>query len=362
MNGFAGMDFLLDFYWMNKRMHWHIIFWLLFLLWDIAQIALSLINSMEPTGWLLLVSAWSGLLDMLMKVLLFYVLYFFIYKPTLKTLRPVYITVSATIVIVAVSLLLQRTLMYFMVLPKLYGAASYKVSFFRFYPMVVTLFDMLVPVCLLFIYELYLDAKQRREREVQFEKEKLQSELRFLKAQINPHLLFNVLGTIHALTLHQAPRAAEITVRLSKIMRFMLYDAASNSISLAAEIKMLEDYIALENIRFTSKLNVGFIKDVPDESLHIAPLILLPFVENAFKHGPAESQYTAAIEISLAVKNKVVFFEVHNSVEPGAVSQKEKGIGLTNVKRQLQLLYPAHDLNIISTEKKFSVYLNFPLN
>jgi two-component system, LytTR family, sensor kinase len=347
---------------MNKTAGRHIIFWVVFLSWDIIQVAFSL-GSLAETPWkMIAIPAYSGVLDMLMKAVLFYALYYWVYKPAVNGSTRLYITVMVTVLLVFVSLLLQRTLMYYLVMPQLWGQGGYKVSFFRFYSMVVTLFDMLVPVCMLFMYELYNDAKRRREREAALEKEKLQSELRFLKAQINPHLLFNVLGTIHALTLHQAPKAADVTIRLSKIMRFMLYEAGCDRITLAGEIKMLEDYMALENIRFASKLDISFIKEVPDESLQIAPLILLPFVENAFKHGTAESQFISAIVIKLAVRDKALFFEVHNSVEPGNTREKEHGIGLANVRRRLELLYPDHKLRIVPAEKKFSVYLNFEVN
>src|SRR5450432_1277722 len=346
---------------MNKTMRRHIIFWIVYLIWDIIQVVLSLVMAPEQPKNVWLVATYSGLADMFLKVILFYVLYYFVYKPAVRGLRPLYITVTATVVITLSILFLQRVFMFYFVMPQLWHYNTFKLSFYRFYSMVVMLFDMLVPVCLLFIYELYTDSKQRRQREAQLENEKLQSELRFLKSQINPHFLFNVLGTIHALTRNQAPKAADVTIRLSKIMRFMLYEAGCTRISLAEEIRILDDYMALEKIRFSNKLNMTFIKEITDDTLKIAPLILLPFVENAFKHGTAESQFNSAIQIKLVVKGKELLFEVHNSVEQANIVEKEKGIGLTNIRRQLQLLYPHHDLRILHGEKRFSVYLNLQL-
>jgi len=235
-------------------------------------------------------------------------------------------------------------------------------KFFNVSALVVTLFDILVPVCLLLIIELYRYTKMAKERVAQLEKEKLKSELSFLKAQINPHFLFNVLSTVHALSRHKAPEAANVVIKLSEIMRFMLFEVKNRTITLAEEQKFLEDFIELEKIRFQQKLSVDFITDIDNPNEMIAPMILLPFVENAFKHGAAESRFHSFVHIYIKVKNKNLIFNVENSVELSSPKDYHSGIGLNNVRRQLELLYPGHELKIEERPESFFISLRLNLN
>jgi two-component system, LytTR family, sensor kinase len=200
-----------------------------------------------------------------------------------------------------------------------------------------------------------------KERESVLEKEKLQTELNYLKAQINPHFLFNVLGTIHALSRNTAPQAADVTLKLSQLMRFMLYDARSKQITLGEEVKMLEDFIELERVRFSNKLQINFSKNIENSSLPIAPLLLLPFVENAFKYSAAESRFNAFVQISLTVQGGRLHLEVENSVEEPVQHHASTHIGLANIQRQLELMYPDRQLVYEKREKTFFVSLRINL-
>ncbi|MBK8090224.1 MAG: histidine kinase [Chitinophagaceae bacterium] len=204
-------------------------------------------------------------------------------------------------------------------------------------------------------------SKSTKEKESKLEKEKLKTELNYLKAQINPHFLFNVLSTVHALTRHQAPEAANVVVKLSQLMRFMLFEARNKQVSIEDEVKVLEDYIELQQIRFKQKLTVNFTKSMDDESQKIAPLILLPFVENAFKHGASESRFQSFIHIQLRVEKEKLNFVVENSYEPAEDVIIKTGIGLANVKRQLELIYPGHILKIEKQENIFKTALTINL-
>jgi len=177
--------------------------------------------------------------------------------------------------------------------------------------------------------------KQLRE----IEKEKFSAELSLLKAQINPHFFFNTLNSLYALTLKGSRQASKVVLRLSDLMHYMLYEASSNKVPLKDEIKYLENYISIEQMRFGDRLELSFQYSGDIEDKLIAPLLLLPFVENAFKHGIEDD--AGWITINLKVRETHLFLKVENSC--AAVSkQKGKGMGLSNVKKRLTLLYPGN--------------------
>lgn len=194
-------------------------------------------------------------------------------------------------------------------------------------------------------------------------KEKLSSELKFLKNQLNPHFLFNTLNNIYALSRKKSDQTPEVVMRLSELLSFMLYEAANETITLEKEIRFLEDYISLEKIRYTDTgLSVCFKKEIDDPLQPIAPLILLPLVENAFKHGASENHFDSFINITLTVKKQQLLFKLKNSYEEPLQKTNTKTIGLHNTERQLQLLYKDHQLAITKENNVFEVILTINLN
>ncbi len=347
---------------MKISLRQHVVFWVGYVLWDMLQVRIFTGNmEMEPG------LAWQDYLitggsDFISKFILFYALYFFTIKPLFFNRDRYLLPLAAGLISTAFVLLLQRSINFYFLFPQVFhynmkGRQVYNVS-----AIISTLFDILVPVCLLVIYELYRYTITAKERVIQLEKEKLKSELSFLKAQINPHFLFNVLSTVHALSRHRAPNAANVVIKLSEIMRFMLFEVKNQTITLLEEKKFLEDYIELEKIRFQQKLSVDFITDIDRPLDRIAPMILLPFVENAFKHGAAESRFHSFVHIYIKVKNKNLIFNVENSTELSSPKDYHSGIGLANVRRQLQLLYPGHELKVEERIETFFVSLRLNLN
>ncbi|MBI1227508.1 MAG: hypothetical protein GC192_19910 [Bacteroidetes bacterium] len=197
------------------------------------------------------------------------------------------------------------------------------------------------------------------EKEKQLVEEKLQSELNFLRAQTNPHFLFNTLNNLYHLARKQSTDTPEAILKLSDLLRFMLYDCATTSIRISQEIKVIRDYLELERLRYGDRLQADFQVDLEDENETISPLLLLPFVENAFKHGASESRGETWVRIALRVKNGQLNFRVENEKSPGAGIFTE-GIGLKNVKRQLELIYPKYALILDNQEDSFIVDLNIP--
>ncbi len=193
----------------------------------------------------------------------------------------------------------------------------------------------------------------------------LQAELNLLKAQIHPHFLFNTLNNLYALTLNNSPKSPEIVMGLSEILRYMLYECNVESVSLKKDIEMLENFILLEKMRYEERLDFNFTKEGDLEKYKIAPLLLLPLVENAFKHGAGEKLGQAWINIELEIKNEALTFKINNSKpeKTRPLMEKNGNIGLENVKRRLELIYPdEHQLKIFEEEDMFAVILKIDLS
>jgi LytS/YehU family sensor histidine kinase len=189
--------------------------------------------------------------------------------------------------------------------------------------------------------------------------EKLQAELKFLKTQIHPHFLFNTLNNLYALTLKKSDKAPEMVLKLSELINYMLYECKSDEVPLSKEIKFIRNYVDIEKMRYGDKLDVDIriTGDVGDRK--IAPLILLPFVENCFKHGVSEELQEAWVKVTIDSHADHIVIKVENSKAGGMQNRENEGIGIQNVKRRLDLLYPErHALKIMNGEETFLVVLS----
>lgn len=177
--------------------------------------------------------------------------------------------------------------------------------------------------------------------------EKQQAELSYLKSQTNPHFLFNTLNNIYSLSRDKNDLAPESILRLSKILRFMLYETGGDFIPVEQELKIISDYIELEKLRYDESLRINFSHDVEDMKQALPPLLLMPLVENAFKHGVSETRGYPFIDIHLSIRQRQLHFIVKNSSEGlGDGEQLRENIGLTNLRRQLELLYSESNLKV----------------
>jgi hypothetical protein len=195
----------------------------------------------------------------------------------------------------------------------------------------------------------------------------LEAELNLLKGQLHPHFLFNTLNNLYALTLNQSPRSAAVVIGLSEILRYMLYETNAEVVPLKRDIEVLESYIDLEKIRYEERLDLSFSINGLEPGQQIVPLLLLPLVENAFKHGTSEKVGEAWINIDLQVKDNLLTFKISNSKpeKPPADDQRKdhSSIGLTNVRKRLNILYPAaHQVRILEEEEIFAVVLEINLD
>ncbi|MCE7065299.1 sensor histidine kinase [Dyadobacter sp. CY326] len=195
----------------------------------------------------------------------------------------------------------------------------------------------------------------------------MEAELNFLKGQLHPHFLFNTLNNLYALTLNQSPQSPSVVMGLSEILRYMLYEANTDVVGLERDIKIVESYIELEKIRYGARLDINFSINGLSPEFKIAPLLILPLVENAFKHGASEQVGQAWINIDLRIKNKYLKFKISNSrPEQDALKDPKShhvSIGLANVRKRLEILYPsAHQLKILEEDEMFAVILELELD
>ncbi|AXT57106.1 histidine kinase [Aquimarina sp. AD1] len=211
--------------------------------------------------------------------------------------------------------------------------------------------------------------KTRFEEKHQIEilqKEKATSELKFLKAQIQPHFLFNTLNNLYALTLAKSDLAPKVVLKLSELLDFILYQSDQASISIEKEIELIQGFIDLESLRYGNALDVSFEKRVDDLNTQIAPLVLLPLIENAFKHGVSSDPKNAKIHIDLLVSGNSIKFKVFNTKLNDSVKEvtnTKSGIGTSNLKRQLEINYPnKYTLEIDEKQDSYFVELLIDLS
>jgi sensor histidine kinase YesM len=218
-------------------------------------------------------------------------------------------------------------------------------------------------VSLTFFLKLIQDAYAKERRMRALEEEKHQAELDLLKAQIHPHFFFNTLNSLYALTMAKSGKGPEVVLQLSELMHYVLYEANASQVPLDTEIAHLRNYIEIEQLRFGDRLDLQF--DVPADlsGRMIAPLLLLPFIENAFKHSLSHETQKAWIHIDIRLQQQDLCMKVANTWHPLEHKDKLPGIGLKNVRKRLELSYPElHQLDIRPGENLFEVYLKLSLH
>jgi LytS/YehU family sensor histidine kinase len=205
----------------------------------------------------------------------------------------------------------------------------------------------------------------RAEKQIMIiNQKKVESELKALKSQINPHFLFNSLNNIYSLSMWESRKAPSAILKLSDLMRYLLYESNEEKVLLDKEIDFLENYIDLQRLRSSRNANIEFNREGSPGVLKIAPLLLLPLVENSFKHGIKGDTDGGYVKINMGImENKLEMSLKNNKGKTVEVEDLDKsGIGLANVRRRMELLYPEKSLlEIIETESDFNVKLKLEL-
>ncbi len=197
----------------------------------------------------------------------------------------------------------------------------------------------------------------------ELEKEKLTAELNFLKAQVNPHFLFNTLNNLYYLAYSKSDNTTKVIAKLSQMMRYMIYDSNCPKVQLIEEIEYMQNYISLERLRLNDHIPLAFDIEGATDSIQITPLILITFLENAFKHGVSNNNNQSWIKVKLNIDSQNLVYSVDNSKVTSKPEAEEKsGIGLLNVKRRLELSYPGkHKLDFEDYRDRFFVRLTINL-
>ncbi len=213
------------------------------------------------------------------------------------------------------------------------------------------------------IYKIINDWMDQQRERMDLQRQNLRSELKYLKTQINPHFFFNTLNSLYALTLKKSDKAPEIVLKLSDMMRYMLYESNEKTIELVQEINYMKNYLELEKVRHGDNFRIDFEESGDPVGHEIAPLLFIPFLENSFKHGLDHELKEGFVRISLDINSRGLKFSVENSKPEKMITvrgeRKVGGIGLSNVRRRLNILYPGkYKLLIEDKGKTFFVELH----
>ena len=224
-------------------------------------------------------------------------------------------------------------------------------------------FNMFFVVFIAIAIKFYKRWSEKDYREQKVQKEKVEAELQMLKTQINPHFLFNTLNSIYVLALSKSEQTANTIMKLSDLLDYILYKIDTPRIAISDEIQIIENYVELEKIRFTERVDLNFTSNLRSEDIQIPPMLILPFVENAFKHGVAKSMEKSWLKISIDETDQILEIAVSNSKSQNSKKRETGGIGLLNVKKRLDILYEdRYTLDLSEGIDRFDVFLSIPVN
>ena len=346
-----------------KRILLHVAFWTVYIMQDtllqFVWVGPALKQIPDDTQfWMALEAAFIALIPKLLIV--YFLLYVVVKQIVNDNYRTVSIALKITVALV-LTILLYRALFAWYITPVIYPTL-HQTPFFSLFSILLAILDLGFICGITITIKLLRIQLAGKEREKNLMKEKMEAELKFLRHQTNPHFLFNTLNNIYALARKKSDNTAEVVLRLSKLLRFMLYESKNEQITMFEELKILDDYLELEKMRYNKRLTITFEKEIDEYSAKIAPLLLLPFVENAFKHGASESRFNAFIKINVKLHQGHLTFTIDNTKESSDSVQIVDNIGLGNVRRQLELMYTTYDLQVQNKERLFAVQLYINLN
>lgn len=209
------------------------------------------------------------------------------------------------------------------------------------------------------LYSFYLREKSVKNREIDMKHQNIEFEMKFLKTQINPHFLFNALNNIYALSIIKSERTPDMILKLSDMLRFTLYDSENKKVKLKREIEYINNYIEFQKLKNDSDLNIRIDTSGCNDEFMIEPMILIPFIENSFKHGNIDNPKKGWLQLSVKTLGPILVFQVRNSLPPIAINKDVVGgIGVENVRKRLDILYPSrYEMKIDKTETEFGVFL-----
>ena len=351
------------FMWM-KKISRHLLFWISYtviLLYN--ELFLSASFSKDPGMDLFLQVLVAHLILLLVKIPLVYFISGSILPDWFQNRNNRVLLIFKMILAFISAVILYRVLIHQVIWPFIYGENQGEMPVLQFIARILySVMDLLLVVAVASAIQLLIHRRNQDRKEKELIRERLQAELMQLKAQVNPHFLFNSLNTIYALIKSNPAIAGNAVIMLSTIMRYLLHGTKSGRVLLSEELEMLKNYTDLQQLRFGNRITIEFDTFGIHEQAMIAPVILLSLVENAFKHGThADPESPIVIRFKLLLENEVLIFSSENPL-PIRKVESDSGIGLKNLHRQLSLLYPNYDLKVSEHGNIFRVELKIPLN
>ncbi|MCE3226065.1 MAG: hypothetical protein K0S32_616 [Bacteroidetes bacterium] len=343
-----------------KRILWHIAFWLAyFSVCIFNDLYLSESFSKHP-GWeIFLEVLFSQLILLTVKMITVYTILYYVIPVFIHSKNKITLLLYSFVSVLFGTLLMRLT-MHFIIWPFITHNNPPNLDFLkllaRYFYSLLELMQIAGVAVAIKLYKLRMNAVENEKILLQ---EKLRSEIQHLKSQVNPHFLFNTLNSIYALSRTNSIHTADAVMRLSGIMRYMLYEAGTSTVLLSKELKVIEDYIQLQNLRFSDRIKFELVKQIENDHEEIAPLLILPLVENAYKHG---NDLDSVIRFEIRLINKKLLVYSTNPVSESSVSETTTGIGLKNIERQLQLLYNKYKFTYQKNNGIFSLHLDIDLN
>ena len=345
---------------MKKRFARHFIFWLFYLILEVYTEYYWMEIQYKQSVYSTFVHAFleEFLTILLIKMPMGYLMLYLISKFRHKKSN-IKLIISLSVTLILFSVLGYVFLVHFIV-PYIYPHLEI-VGIYGYGGILNSFMDKIFLACVMIALYEYSASQKLKQREILLMKEKTEAELNFLKSQINPHFLFNTLNNIYSLAREKSDKTADVILKLSSLLRFMLYETKEKFIPISKEIQFMNTYLEIQKIRFDERLKIEFQNSVTDNQEYVLPLILLPFLENAFKHGASESTDKTFIKINLELKNNILNYSVINSFEKNDI-EESKGIGLINFERQLKLVYNDFRLQAEAENNIFTAKLYINLN
>ncbi|HEC41675.1 MAG TPA: hypothetical protein ENI20_02460 [Bacteroides sp.] len=332
---------------MFKKIIFHLAFWLL--AWCLTHLVFGYGDLVNTASIL-----YSSIILGIAAGVSYWIVDFLIPRYLVRGKYGLFISYLLFTVIISLDIELLTTMLYIIFLEKFEVATFFNDSREIFSLLTGTYFIVFLFVAIKMVEFWYMEQSRKQEAI----KEKIEAELKLLKSQIHPHFLFNTLNNIYSLALHKSDQAPDAVLKLSELLDYLIYHGENETVSLKKETDLIRNYIELESLRYGERLSVDFQISGEPESIHLAPLLLIPLVENAFKHGISKSRDQQQLTIKLGINRRNVEFYIENSVPTQKPEKPEGGMGLSNLRARLDLLYAdKHSLKILDKDTMFSALL-----
>ncbi len=345
--------------WLKKPLVYHILFWIIYFSLNVIRWG----NYFDDYTY----SFWSNLVEFPIHIALVYLNLQYLMPKFIPNRLKTYVLVL--LLSVLVFSLIRIVLTYNFVTTDIWREASHQDSLFGINYIVAVMIGEIYVVGLTAAIKLGIDRVKFKSRASALEKINLETELALLKSQIQPHFFFNTLNNLYSLTLDKSDKAPETVLKLAALMRYVVYESKNKKVSLTREVKHIQNYIDLEKLRYGNDLEVNFNITGSLENHTITPILLLPFVENTFKHGVSNRLDKKPIAIAISIENNTLTLATKNYINPDQEEHmplngiNHHGVGLQNTKRRLNLLFGnSYTLDIATTNELYTNTLKIPLS